>query len=331
MRYYEIPEDTFNGLVTESGLLLKNFDIDAAISDVGNPGFSNSDIITATTGGIQVSLTPTYSDLGEDVDNCPVNMMELKHLDSTEAKISTTAFSMTPENIRRNIGAADIDSTGKIIVPRTSLNVDKDFQTIWWVSDKADGGFVAVKMTNALSTSGLTIQTGKATKGNTSLELTGHVSLKAQNVAPMTFYSIVPSDLPLLDMEPESQDEELFEHLVSEMQSADTAVNGRKITGTLHFIEGGLASSGPLAGDGNFLALKFNAEKWADYTSVKVGLEPSQQTGLVEIINDPDKNGVFKVAGVLDGVQQKFKIVATDGTDTITQIYDISGLVLETE
>lgn len=326
MRYYEIPEDTFNGLVTESGILLKNFDIEAAISDAGNPGFTNEDIITATTGGIQVSLTPTYSDLGEDVDNCPVNMMELKHLDSTEAKISTTAFSMTPENIRRNIGAADIDSTGRMIVPRTSLNVDKDFQTIWWVSDKADGGFVAVKMTNALSTSGLTIQTGKATKGNTSLELTGHISIKAQNVSPMTFYSIIPGELNTVTLEPESGDVELFDTLVSDMQT-DVAVNSRKITGTLHYIEDGLSPSGPLSGSGNFLALKFLADKWEDYTSVKVGLDPSIETGLVEIIDDPDKNGVFKVTENT----QKFKIVATNGTETINQVYDLTGLVLETE
>ena len=30
-------------------------------------------------------------------------------------------------------------------------------------------------------------------------------------------------------------------------------------------------------------------------TSVKVGLDPSQSSGLVEIIDDPDKNGVFKI------------------------------------
>lgn len=81
------------------------------------------------------------------------------------------------------------------------------------------------------------------------------------------------------------------------MQS-DLSVSGDTITGTLKFIEGGLAESGPLAGDGHFMALKFlpvNGE-WSDFDSVKVGLDPSQGTGLVEILNDPDKNGVFKIA-----------------------------------
>lgn len=330
MRFYEIPEDTFNGLVTDAGVLLKKFDIEAAIADPGNPGFKNEDIICATSGGVNVSLTPTYSDLGEDVDNCPLNMMELKHLDSWEAKIGATSIGMTAQNLKDTVGAADIDSTGKMIIPRMSLDINKDFQSIWWVSDKVDKGFVAVKLTNALSNGGMSLQTGKNTKGQLTLEFTGHVSLAAQDVVPMQFYSVIPDDLETVTVEPESPTSELFDTLVSDMQT-DVAVNGRKITGTLKYIEGGIAQSGPLAGSGNFMALKFLSDDWSQYTSVKIGLEPSVDTGLVELINDPDKNGVCKVTGTIGGVQQKFKVVATDGTHTITQVYDLSGLVLETE
>lgn len=99
------------------------------------------------------------------------------------------------------------------------------------------------------------------------------------------------------------------------------------ITGRLKFIEGGIAESGPLSGDGYFLALKFS-DIDPEATSVKVGLEPSAGTGLVEIINDPDKNGVFKISNT----SQKFKVVSTDGKDlTTTQVYDLSGLILESE
>lgn len=95
-----------------------------------------------------------------------------------------------------------------------------------------------------------------------------------------------------------------------------------KITGTLKFIEGGIAQSGPLAGDGNFLALQFS-DIPADATSVKVGLNPSQGTGLVELLGDPDLNGVFKIT---DNETQVFMIVITTprGTETIT--YDLSEL-----
>lgn len=63
--------------------------------------------------------------------------------------------------------------------------------------------------------------------------------------------------------------------------------------------------------------------------SVKVGLTPSEGTGLVEIIDDPDKNGIMKIT---NKATQKFKVVQTDtdGNKNI-QLYDLSGLTLETE
>lgn len=57
-----IPENTFENMQLDAGVLLKTFDP----THVAAP--ADADIITATTGGIQISVTPTYSDLGEDVD-----------------------------------------------------------------------------------------------------------------------------------------------------------------------------------------------------------------------------------------------------------------------
>ena len=123
---------------------------------------------------------------------------------------------------------------------------------------------------------------------------------------------------------PESQSSELFDHLVSSFQDADVAVSGNSIVGTLKFVEGGLASSGPLAGDGYFLALKFTNID-ADATSVLVGLDPSQGTGLVELINDPDKNGVFKI----HDNNQVFKVVQKNATAEKVQIFSLANLILE--
>ena len=124
-------------------------------------------------------------------------------------------------------------------------------------------------------------------------------------------------------VEPVADGVTLFGSLVSAMQS-DIRIAGGKIVGTLKFIEGGLAESGPLAGDGNFLALQFlNIDSRA--TSVRVGLQPSESTGLVELIDDPDKNGVFKIT---DKNTQKFMVVSSDGTHTSTTEYDLSGLTV---
>ena len=81
-------------------------------------------------------------------------------------------------------------------------------------------------------------------------------------------------------------------------------------------------------GAGNFLALDLSDNDYTDLVSVRVGMQPSRGSGLVEIIDDPDKSGVFKVS---DKNIQKFVVVQTDGTITTTTIYDLSGLTLESE
>lgn len=186
-KFTVIPQDTFEGMQLDAGVLLKKF----TPATPTEP--ADEDIICATTGGINVSCVPTYSDMGEDVDNCPNNMKELKKLDGWESKISFTSIGTSPESIRLALGAADI-ATNKI-TPRRDLK-QTDFKDIWWVGDRADGGMVAVCLKNALSTGGFTLQTTKNGKGQVSVELTGHVSIDAQDTMPMEFYSAGPEESP---------------------------------------------------------------------------------------------------------------------------------------
>jgi len=179
-----IPQDAFDGLQVDAGVLLKTF------TPATPAAPADEDIICATTGGINVVCEPTYSDFGEDVDNVPNNMKEFKHLDGWNCSISTTSLGTTPELIKMALGAADINGTTKI-VPRRDLE-QTDFSDIWWVGDRADGGMVAVRLINALSTGGFSLQTTKNGKGQISITLTGHVSINAQSVVPMEFYSADP-------------------------------------------------------------------------------------------------------------------------------------------
>lgn len=113
----------------------------------------------------------------------------------------------------------------------------------------------------------------------------------------------------------------------SDFQS-DIAVANGEITGNLDFIEGGLATSGPLAGDGYFLALKFdNFASGLTYANCKVGLVPSS-SGMALQALDSDKNAVFKIT---DKNNQKVRIEQTDsaGHKNI-QLLGLSGLTLET-
>lgn len=114
----------------------------------------------------------------------------------------------------------------------------------------------------------------------------------------------------------------------------DIDITDDAIAGTLKYVaEGGVAD---YWGAGNFLALNFAATDFSKYSSVKVGLRPTyggpggttpidDDSGLVEITTDPDKNGVFQIN---DKDTQKFKIVSIDAEtgETNTQIFDLSGL-----
>lgn len=185
-KFTKIPQDTFEGLQLEAGVLLSDFNPATAAEP------EDEDIICATSGGINITCVPTYSDLGEDVDNCPVNTKELKHLDGWDCGMSFTALGVSPAVIKMSLGAADIDGTDETkIVPRRDLE-QTDFADIWWVGDRADGGMVAVKLINALSTGGFSLQTSKSGKGQISVELTGHVSIEDQDTVPMEFYSADP-------------------------------------------------------------------------------------------------------------------------------------------
>lgn len=116
----------------------------------------------------------------------------------------------------------------------------------------------------------------------------------------------------------------MFGTPVSDLQTNVSVDNG-KITGTLKYL-----STGDIAsywGVGNFLALKFS-DFDTNATSVKVGLSPSQGSGLVEILDDPDKNGVFKIT---DKDTQKFVVVSTDGEHTDEQVFDLSWLTVQGE
>lgn len=112
----------------------------------------------------------------------------------------------------------------------------------------------------------------------------------------------------------------------ADFQDKVTVADG-EITGELTFIEGGLSPSGPLAGDGYFLALKFdNFASGLTYADVKVGLVPSA-SGMGLVTLDSDKNAVFKITNKNN---QKLKVVQADnaGHKNI-QYFGLSGLTLE--
>ena len=185
MKFTQIPATAMQEMQLNAGVMLSSFTPSTA---------ELSGIIGATTGGINFSATPTFSDFGEDIDNCPKNMMELKHQESVEVKISGTFVTLTTATAKKLMAAADIDTLDNTkITPRNDLKTE-DFADLWWVGDYSDkngetnGGFVAIHVMNALNTGGFQLQTGDKSKGQFPFDFTGHYSIDAQNVVPYEVY-----------------------------------------------------------------------------------------------------------------------------------------------
>lgn len=133
-------------------------------------------------------------------------------------------------------------------------------------------------------------------------------TIDANPIKPLTLQSdLAGATYPWTDKHP------------SDFQSDVTVENG-VISGELAFIEGGLSPSGPLAGDGYFVALK-----WSDpeqgVTSLKVGLIPSASgMDLVECIDDTDRNGVFKISNN----QQVLKVIQSNAGHETAQTFGLN-------
>ena len=185
MKFTQIPTDTFENLQLNAGILVDKFTPSTGV--IGK-------LLGATTGGINFKATQTFSDYGDDIDNCPKNMMELKKLDSIEAKMSGIFASVSAALGKTLAGAADIDEADDThIVPRNDLELT-DFSDIWWVGDYSEfngdtnGGFCAIHLMNSLSTGGFQIQSSDKKKGQFAFEFTGHYSMKNQSQVPYEIY-----------------------------------------------------------------------------------------------------------------------------------------------
>ena len=190
-KFTQIPTDTFKKLQLGAGLLTTDF-------DPATGELTASNIVGATSGGVAFEATPSFTDFGDDIDNCPKNTKELKKLDSWEAKMSGSFVTMDTKAAKSVVGTADIASDDPTkVVPRNSINAE-DFKDIWWVGDYSDvnedgtsagkAGFIAIKLINALSTGGFKIQSGDKAKGTFAFEYTGHYSIEHIDTVPFELY-----------------------------------------------------------------------------------------------------------------------------------------------
>lgn len=184
MKFTQIPVNTFKELVLNAGILASNFNTTTGTVEA-------DDILGATSGGISFSAKPTFIDLGDDIDNCPKNMKELKKLQSwDEINMSGTYLTVNTARAKSLLAAADINiGDATKVTPRNDV-APADFEGIWLIADYSDknGGFLAIHMMNALSTGGFRLQSSDKAKGQFAFEYTAHYSMEAPDTVPFEMY-----------------------------------------------------------------------------------------------------------------------------------------------
>lgn len=186
-KFTKLAPNAFEQIQINAGLLASEF-------TPATGSLTDSNILGVTSGGISFTATPTYKDYGEDIDNCPKNTKELKRIDDIEVKMSGTFAAMTTTLAKKLMAAADIGSTDTTkVTPRKEL-ASTDFADMWFIGDYSDktgatnGGFIAIKMLNSLSTGGFAVQTTDKEKGKFAFEFTGHYSYNSPDTVPYEVY-----------------------------------------------------------------------------------------------------------------------------------------------
>ena len=188
MTYSKITQSQFNEMQFDAGVWVRSFDIT-------RPTISPDEVICATSGGISLSVVPNIVDTGSDVYMMPKETAEMLLLTGWTVDASFVSLGFSAEAIRFALGAADNDGS---INPRLELQ-DEDFDSLWWIGDRVDGGLVAIRILNALSDEGLGIQTEQGKAGQVTIHVAAHGSLEDDMYAiPVEIYSI--ENRPMFDI-----------------------------------------------------------------------------------------------------------------------------------
>ena len=187
-KFSQLPADVFKHVQMNAGVMLSEFD--PAVGTV-----DRDKIIGATSGGNTFEAKPNFTDLGDDIDNCPKNTKQLKKIESVEVTASGDMVSADTDAFKMLMASATVTTTGGVtkLTPTMELT-DADFHAVWLVGDYsdvntgADAGFLAIHLKDALSTGGFKLKTDDKKKGTFSYEFTAHIDLVNPEELPYEIY-----------------------------------------------------------------------------------------------------------------------------------------------
>lgn len=120
MKYTQVPLSVFAEMQFNAGILVRGFNATTG---------TFTEIVGATTGGFTISAVPTFKDMGEGIDNMPLNMKELKTIDQWEVKASGTFVSVTAALLKMLAAAANITGETYVLTSDTALVTGKKYYT----------------------------------------------------------------------------------------------------------------------------------------------------------------------------------------------------------
>ena len=183
MDFEIIEKSDFDSMTFDSGIIVKDLDM----TNFTMP--SEGDILLVTSGDISVNDNVTRLDLGEDVNGIHFVYAELQVVTGKEAaSITVTSLKFGAADIKRALGAADVDSVDERKVTTRLYYKDADFENLGFIMHRVDGGYVVMIMPKALSTGGLAITATKGGKGRQALTFTGFRSISAKTRGELEYY-----------------------------------------------------------------------------------------------------------------------------------------------
>lgn len=189
-----IRAETFQNLVFDAGILLKNFDYSSATDAESLAALikaakeSGTGLLGATKGGVNPQSNFEFWE--PELDGKRMSFKGAKRMSNADCMISGTLVEMTPDNVKDVLALADLTTTSNSVTkvqPRFSISVGDYLDSVVWVGNLGSDGLFLVELRNALCTTGLSSQTTDKDVGTLPFEFHGHADDVSSTELPITY------------------------------------------------------------------------------------------------------------------------------------------------
>lgn len=188
-----IREETFQNMIFDAGILLKNFDYSTAKDAASLAALvkaakdSGTGLLGATKGGVNPQTNFEFWE--PEPDGKRMSFKGAKRLSNADCVISGTLVEMTPDNVRDVLTLADKSGEGSVVTvqPRFSIQEGDYIDSLVWIGNWGSEGLCLVDLKNAVCTVGLNSQTTDKDVGTLPFEFHGHADSVSSTELPIKY------------------------------------------------------------------------------------------------------------------------------------------------